>query len=61
VQAAQHLGVRAGLDPRQVEEGQAVAVADVEEEVRGAGEVSRAAVYACRCSSVISDALSLRV
>ncbi len=115
VQPAQHLGVRAGVHTGQVEEGQAVAVADVEEEVRRPGEVavleqdrspgsrrrfwyhstvrstsrqisddvmdtaaggrrpvlpgeqvlgpirSRTVVYACRCSSVMSDALSLRV
>ncbi|CAB4812843.1 unannotated protein [freshwater metagenome] len=39
VQAAQHLGVRAEIEARQIEEGQPVAVTDVEEQVRGAAVV----------------------
>ena len=35
VQTAQHLGVVAEVEAREVEESQEVAVADVEEEVRG--------------------------
>src|SRR4051795_11981601 len=40
VQAAEDLGVRADVQAREVEEGQQVAVADVEEEVRGARVVA---------------------
>jgi hypothetical protein len=40
VQAAEHLGVRADVQAGEVEEGEQVAVADVEEEVRGAGVVA---------------------
>ena len=36
VQPAEHLGVGAEVEPREVEEGEQVAVADVEEEVVGA-------------------------
>jgi hypothetical protein len=40
VQPAQHLGVRAEVEAGQVEEREQVAVADVEEEVVGAGVVA---------------------
>ena len=40
VQPAEHLGVRADVEAGEVEEGEQVAVADVEEEVRGAGVVA---------------------
>ena len=40
VQAAEHLGVRTEVESGQVEEGEQVAVADVEEEVVGAGVVA---------------------
>ena len=40
VQAAEHLGVGADVQAGEVEEGDEVAVADVEEEVRGAGVVA---------------------
>ena len=40
VQPAEHLGVRADVQPGEVEEGQQVAVADVEEEVRRTGVVA---------------------
>src|SRR5581483_9984054 len=39
VQTAEHLRVGARVDPGQVEEGDGVAVAEVEEEVGGAGQV----------------------
>src|SRR5205814_928260 len=39
VQSSQHLGIRAEVQPGQVEEGQQVAVADVEEEMAGAAVV----------------------
>ena len=40
VQPAEHLGVRPDVEAREVEEGEQVAVADVEEEVRRAGVVA---------------------
>jgi len=40
VQPAEHLRVRADVESREVEEGEQVAVADVEEEVRRAGIVA---------------------
>src|SRR3954447_4779984 len=40
VQPAEHLGVGAHVQAGEVEEGQQIAVADVEEEVRGAGVVA---------------------
>src|SRR3712207_8111544 len=40
VQAAEDLGVRADVQAGEVEEGEQVAVADVEEEVRGPGVVA---------------------
>src|SRR3954454_18643813 len=40
VQPAEHLGVGADVQAGEVEEGQQIAVADVEEEVRGAGVVA---------------------
>ena len=40
VQATEHLGVLARVDRRQIEEGDRVAVAHVEEEVRRSGQIA---------------------